>query len=600
VGIGLKEIEGVATEVIQFTVDSSYSSEPEVVAVIPADQTIGAVIPDHFEFDGLVVPTDVVSRKFKPEYIIVPEPEKDYRKQRQQIISPGLSVSHPTVSAGTIGCIVYDQKSGRPYILSNWHVLQGPRGSIGDAILQPGMADDNNMTGNVIGKLVRSHLGVAGDCAIATIENRQFDPSVYGLDTVPSIVAKAELNDKVAKSGRTTAITYGIVRRVEVTAKIFYGDGVGYQNIGGFEIGPDPDKPSIDLEVSKGGDSGSLWLALNAETGKYEIPLGLHFAGETVSDPDEHALASNIHSVLEKLEVSFQPPQLLEAASIQNIRKGYQEGFLSSFVVKHPTLQGDAAKTELSIPGSENNLLHYAHFSLKLNRERRTAIYVASNIDGMHMVKISNDDTEWKLDERIEAKYQTGNEYYRNNAWDRGHLAHRESLIWGFSVEEARQANSDSFHFTNAALQHENFNQDEWVALENWVLDFAKKDNYRLCVFVGPVFRKDDIRLSDIKIPAAFWKVVVLEKQDGSITAVTFLMNQMEEQIMKDKNGRTYIRFQLYQISLQTLEELTGVVFEELKEVQPQEITEQEFAAMAEGAEPQPWPIVLGAGDIKL
>lgn len=37
-----------------------------------------------------------------------------------------------------------------------------------------------------------------------------------------------------------------------------------------------------------------------------DIAVGLHFAGETDPDPsEEHALACNIHSVLEKLDVTF-------------------------------------------------------------------------------------------------------------------------------------------------------------------------------------------------------------------------------------------------------------------------------------------------------
>ncbi len=597
VGIGLKEVNGVVTEVIQFTVGSENRSSPEHLAAAPNKSELPP-IPPSFEFDGFVVPTDVVQRDFRTEYIIIPEQVKDYRKQRQQVVSPGLSVSHPTLSAGTIGCIVYDRKTGKPYILSNWHVLQGEMGSIGDVVLQPGMADDNNVKGNVVGRLVRSHLGVAGDCAIATIESRHYDATVYGLDVVPSIIAKAELGDKVAKSGRTTGITYGIIRRIEVTAKIYYGPVIGNVNIGGFEIGPDPEKLSSDLEISKGGDSGSLWLALNKETGRYDVPIGLHFAGEAVSDPDEHALACNIHSVLEKLEVSLQLPAILQGLSLESLRKGFQPDFLKCFTVQHPLLRTDAAKHLLQIPDSQDNLLHYVHFSVKMNQERRTAIYSAFNIDGMHLVKISNRNSDWKLDNRIEDRFQIGNEYYRNNVWDRGHLARRESLVWGTSVEEAQQANNDSFHYTNAAHQHENFNQDEWLALEDWVLNFAKHDNYKLCVFVGPVFRPDDIRLADIRIPAAFWKVVVLEKRDGDVSAVTFLMNQMEESVLRDKNGRTYIRFLPYQISLETLEDLTGVAFDELKVLQPQEIIEQQAAPIAEGAEPQPWRIILNPEDV--
>ena len=51
-----------------------------------------------------------------------------------------------------------------------------------------------------------------------------------------------------------------------------------------------------------------------------------------------------------------------------------------------------------------------------------------------------------------------GDELYRNNPLDRGHLARRADLLWG-SPAEARQANAESFYFTNIPPQHEGFNQ---------------------------------------------------------------------------------------------------------------------------------------------
>ncbi|MFV3038102.1 hypothetical protein ACNI5A_33755, partial [Klebsiella pneumoniae] len=69
-----------------------------------------------------------------------------------------------------------------------------------------------------------------------------------------------ELGDPVVKSGRTTGITHGIVQRIDVMVKLDYDVPEGPQAIGGFEIGPNPDHPAPDGEISMGGDSGSAWL----------------------------------------------------------------------------------------------------------------------------------------------------------------------------------------------------------------------------------------------------------------------------------------------------------------------------------------------------
>ena len=147
-----------------------------------------------------------------------------------------------------------------PASSSNWHVLHGNKGTIGDAVVQPGPFDDNNVAGNFAGNLLRSHLGAAGDCALARIRTREFDRKVLELDVVPKRMARVALGDKVTKSGRTTGVTHGIVRRIDVMAKIQYGPPAGEQAIGCFEIGVDPDNVPSDGEISKGGDSGSAWL----------------------------------------------------------------------------------------------------------------------------------------------------------------------------------------------------------------------------------------------------------------------------------------------------------------------------------------------------
>ena len=75
---------------------------------------------------------------------------------------------------------------GAPCILSNWHVLHGANGAVGDATVQPGPFDDNNVAGNFCGNLLRSHLGAAGDCALSRIRTREHERSIFELDAAPS------------------------------------------------------------------------------------------------------------------------------------------------------------------------------------------------------------------------------------------------------------------------------------------------------------------------------------------------------------------------------------------------------------------------------
>lgn len=313
VGVGYRTVDGKVTDelAIQFTVGKKLS--PEAVITEGLTMLPEVIVAE----DGTEVPVDVVERSFKPSYQIV-EPRyataedvasPAQRRQRLDPVRPGISVANVHGSAGTIGGIVFDASNGTPYILSNWHVLHGPTGSIGDVIAQPGPFDDSNVTANGVGRLVRSHLAVSGDCAICSIVGRGVNHRILEIEVTPRRIATVAMGDHLVKSGRTTGVTRGIVSRVGVFVTLDYGGEVGEREIGGFEIKPNPAALPADGEISSGGDSGSLWM-IDTSGSDADVVAGLHFAGETDPAPsEEHAIACTIKTVLEKLRVSFTRPE---------------------------------------------------------------------------------------------------------------------------------------------------------------------------------------------------------------------------------------------------------------------------------------------------
>ena len=218
IGVGYKVRDGKRTNElsIQFTVDTK--AKPEALSALDTEP-----LPKTIEIAGVAVPTDVLERSYQPSFKIVPEATPSDRKVRIDPVRPGVSVGHPSITAGTIGAIVYDTDTGQPCVLSNWHVLHANNGTIGDVVVQPGPHDDNRIDQNQLGPLLRSHLGLAGDGAIAAVEGRELDPRVLDLDTAPVELGEPELGDKVIKCGRTTGVTHGIVRRVDTLVKLDYG-----------------------------------------------------------------------------------------------------------------------------------------------------------------------------------------------------------------------------------------------------------------------------------------------------------------------------------------------------------------------------------------
>jgi len=66
--------------------------------------------------------------------------------------------------------------------------------------------------------------------------------------------------------------------------------------------------------------------------------------------------------------------------------------------------------------------------------------------------------------------------------------------VWG-SDAVAKQADADTFCFTNACPQHKDLNQKEWLKLEDYVLDNSDAHDLKVCVLTGPVFAADAGRL---------------------------------------------------------------------------------------------------------
>ena len=141
---------------------------------------------------------------------------------------------------GTLGVVVFDARSGAAMASKNHHVLVAATGQAGDNVIQPAVNNPNN----VVGTLTRWNVGL--DCAVGTLNNSRAVSTAI-LDFPGGVRGPLEptIGARVAKSGRTTATTRGIVDGVSATE---------------FTIIPDPANPAPNGEISAGGDSGSVWL----------------------------------------------------------------------------------------------------------------------------------------------------------------------------------------------------------------------------------------------------------------------------------------------------------------------------------------------------
>jgi endonuclease G len=238
-------------------------------------------------------------------------------------------------------------------------------------------------------------------------------------------------------------------------------------------------------------------------------------------------------------------------------RQGYDEAFLDTFPVPMPRCVGRTAGDEAPLKSGAGNVLRYSNFSVVMSQSRRIALYTACNIDGQASKKIKRDADAWFYDDRLDRTHQAGDELYRANELDRGHLVRREDPVWG---PRAALANEDTFHFTNCSPQHSGMNQKTWLGLEDYLLQNARVHGLRICVFTGPVLRDDDMVYRGVKIPKEYWKVVAFRTDDRP-SATAYMVSQGK--LIEDLEF-VFGRYKTYQVAVAEVQELAGLDFGDL------------------------------------
>jgi endonuclease G len=259
-------------------------------------------------------------------------------------------------------------------------------------------------------------------------------------------------------------------------------------------------------------------------------------------------------------------------------RPGYDAEFLGMEArrVPLPTMPEElvplAARNSLAVD-EPAYVLPYHHFSAVLNRERRLAFFTAVNIDGTTSVRLKRERDRWFPDPRVPADEQTDDAVYRDNPLDRGHLVRRLDPAWGTSRAEAK-------------------NRTTWAGLEDYILENADNRDFKASVFTGPVLAADDEWFQGVQLPRQFWKVAVMVKEGGELSATAYLLSQDEliRGLELAPEAFSYGAYKTYQVAVRRVEELTGLSFGALADADP--LGRQEAADVAKTIE-RPEEIVL-------
>lgn len=357
-----------------------------------------------------------------------------------------------------------------------------------------------------------------------------------------------------------------------------------------------------------GGNSGSVVVDLASGEA-----VGLHFQGQT-NEMNTAVPCNLVAAALRQIKTQIAVPSLrlaegeaeapVSAAECFEERAGYDPMFLGVEVPLPET--GDYALAPLKSDAGRHELT-YTHFSVLQSADRRLPLVTAVNIDGNKLGHIPRTG-EWRLDGRLAEAHQIGNELYRSNALDRGHMVRRLDPCWGEAGDDDAilAAQADTFHYTNAVPQHENLNQRDWLGLEDYILDSARGFGFRVSVFTGPVFREDDRPLRNqtgaegVRIPREFWKVAVMvDTNTGALSATGYVLSH--GRMIANLTEAEFVlgAYETYQVPLALIERESGIGFGALKKHDPLGVAEASEAAFGHQVRPVKGPhsLVLRPGD---
>lgn len=271
------------------------------------------------------------------------------------------------------------------------------------------------------------------------------------------------------------------------------------------------------------------------------------------------------------------PSEVHDGVSMFPNREGYKTDFLG-IDYPMPTL-GDSIKDKAShlIDHPDEIELKYNHFSIVQNAERKQCFFTACNIDGNQSQAIKRSGS-WVLDGRIPLEHQVGDAGYERNDIDKGHMVRRLDPAWGST---SKLGSTDTFVYTNSALQHHDLNTQEWLNLEDHVLSSAH--GQKMTVLTGPVFSESDRsftnhgKLSEpVQIPEKFWKVVVWkDDKTNQLKQCAFVMDQSEildQDSSLFKGGFNPSKFSMYQVPISQLEQMTDLHFGPAQDITPETV----------------------------
>lgn len=237
-----------------------------------------------------------------------------------------------------------------------------------------------------------------------------------------------------------------------------------------------------------------------------------------------------------------------------------------------PRLNMDNYYVEHTVSVDDKRILNYA---LEWNAEAKHAAWVAFAFDDItRRDKVGRTDA-WNVDPQLPKEMQVDNGSHRNDGFDRGHLCASEDRVY------AKEANQQTFYYSNMSPQLNSFNGGFWVAFENRVRSWGRYSfdcvyvtkggtlNQLLTGYTGEkkgadgVIPKTDERgytIHGLACPKYYYMAVLAEKE-GSFQAIGFWIEHRDDYGYGYGDKVPADVLQKYAVTIDRLEQETGIDF---------------------------------------
>ncbi|SUB78358.1 Nuclease precursor [Porphyromonas macacae] len=222
-------------------------------------------------------------------------------------------------------------------------------------------------------------------------------------------------------------------------------------------------------------------------------------------------------------------------------------------------IKGDPKLMELpKFSGGNHNyfVTHYAdghpNFSFEYDVNLRHPRWVAFTFDSRNSQKHTKRTNAWSWDPEIPAEYSTET-WFSGSGYSRGHMVASEDRVY------SRQANEQTFYYTNMSPQLQDHNGGIWQRLEARVQAWGRDNNFREVIYVakGGTIREGQIKEEKIKgimpVPKYYWMALVVKKNNGEYHGIAFWT---EHKAYPNNTSLASLA-----ISIDSLETLTGLDF---------------------------------------